>query len=512
MTVMSLSGGPSRLLHRLRPGHGSALSTWLTLAAATIAAVAAAASGLASLQTTRTWVYIPLLAGVGLALGVLALTRFAAFVYLLLATRTVVDLFKLSASAAGNTATNSASARGLDPSTLLGVLFLVAGMLWLAAQYRSRERVPMSRLGAAWLVLIAAGALSVLGATSPLVSLMGLLRMLAVAVMFLVLEQLLRDARSIRNVLTAAFLSLVFPLAYTLFGFLIGSPAADIKSSYTRITGPFNQSTTFARYLAFFLVFGVALLPYLRGKAKWLVVTALSLSSVFLMLTLTRGALVAAVLGLLFVLVAQRRGKAVLALAAGGLVALLLVPGLSSRLDAVTTEDAVGTGPTSNTLEWRFAYWAETLPLANRNPVNGIGVDMTQYQTDVAKQPHNDFLKAYVETGLVGLAAYLFLVWQLVSVGVKAVRRTAGNTLNRAVAIGYAACAGMFVIESIAANVISSVVILWYLVTFAAVTPVIARIAPVTSFRRLVARAPSANWQPAAAASSIDPATRPVEN
>jgi putative inorganic carbon (HCO3(-)) transporter len=449
---------------------------------ALVAAAAAAVSGLATLGTSPTWVYLPLLAGIGVALGMLALTRFAGFVYLLLLTRTGLDLLKLSGPAAGNTSTNTAASRGLDPSTLVGLLVVVAGTLWLIAQYSRPAdrslggRPPASRLRVAWIALIVAAVLSLFGSQNPLVSLIGITRLLAVAVMFLVLEQLVRDAKSVRTAIAVAFGSLVIPLTYTAFGFVSGHPAADVKSSFVRITGPFTQSTTFARYLAFLIVFGVAILPYVKGRARVALVGGLSLSSVFLLLTLTRGALLATVLGLLAVVVLQRRWKLLLGLGAAGLLALTLVPGLGSRLDAVTQERAVGQAPTSNSLEWRLSYWAETLPLADRQPVNGIGYDMTQYKTDVAKQPHNDFIKAYVETGILGLGAYLYLCWQIVVIGLRAVRRTVVGTWGRAVAAGYLACAGMFVLQSVAANVISSVVVLWYLAVFAAAALAVTRL------------------------------------
>ena len=47
-----------------------------------------------------------------------------------------------------------------------------------------------------------------------------------------------------------------------------GSPSSEVRGSFTRLTGPFNQSNTFARYLAFLLVFGIAIYPYVKPKLK----------------------------------------------------------------------------------------------------------------------------------------------------------------------------------------------------------------------------------------------------
>ncbi|CCH78158.1 membrane hypothetical protein [Nostocoides japonicum T1-X7] len=447
----------------------------LTLSAAVLLAVAAALSGLATLGSSRALVYAPILAAVVALIAVLALTRFAAFVYLLLGARTLLDTFKLSGPAAGNTATNSAAARGLDISTLVGVAFILAAVLWLAAQHRRDGRLVASPVRTAWLMFLGACLLSVLGSEVPLVSLMGILRVLAVAMMFIVLEQLVRTRADVRRLLLAVFVSLVVLLAYTVFAELLGHNESNLRSLYTRLAGPFSQSTTFARYLAFVIVFGIAVMPHLAKRWRWMVGAAVALSGVFMLLTLTRGALVATVLGLLGVAILQRRWKVIASLVVAGLLALILVPGLGSRLDAVTQQRAVGAAPNGNSLEWRFQYWSQALPLANRNPVNGIGVDMTQYKTPEAKQPHNDYIKAYVETGLLGLATYLLLLGQLITLGVRAVRRTLAGTFERGVAVGYLACATMFAVQSLAANVISSVVVLWYLAAFAAAASAVMR-------------------------------------
>ena len=147
------------------------------------------------------------------------------------------------------------------------------------------------------------------------------------------------------------------------------------------------------------------------------------------------------------------------------------VPSVTARLSDLSQERVEGRGD-PNSLAWRFGYWAEIVPLANRNPVTGIGPNMTQFQTDEAKKPHNDFLRAYLETGLVGLAAYLAMIALLVHTGLQALRRAPPGTLQRGVAAGFLACAVAFVAVSAVSNVLSNVATLWYLVAFAAVAGV----------------------------------------
>ncbi|MEK8106144.1 O-antigen ligase family protein [Micromonospora sp. M12] len=123
----------------------------------------------------------------------------------------------------------------------------------------------------------------------------------------------------------------------------------------------------------------------------------------FLLLTNTRSALLGAAIGLVVVAALHRSKRMLVTLCLVAVVGVALVPAVGERFAQLGTSRAVGGDPTGNTLAWRIGYWTEIVTLADRNPVTGIGPNMTQRETDEAKKPHNDFLRAYVETGLLGL-------------------------------------------------------------------------------------------------------------
>jgi len=465
--------------------HGALPASWpgkvAALAAAALVCAAAMVSGISAGGDNKSLVVLPLVGVVGIAVGVLALTRFAPFVLLLLGVRSSLDVIKLSGASAGNTATNNAS-RGLDPSSIVALLFLTASLLWLLAQYSDGRRLKGSPLRIALLGLVGAGAVSIISSEVPGASAMEAMRILSWVMMFVILEQLVVDRRMLEKVLYAAYAGLVFPLGYTLALMFFGEPPSEVKGSFTRITGPFLQSNTFARYLAFMVVFGVAIFPSLSRRQRYAMAPLLGLSSVFLLMTLTRGAILAAVVGVVLVAVVQRRKGVLVGFAASALLAVALVPGLGARFATVTdTQQQLPGGPeTGNSLEWRLKYWTEVLPLANSNPVTGIGLNMTQYQTDAAKQPHNDFIRAYVETGVAGLAAYLAMHALLLRNGIAAIRNSVRGSFEHGVATGALGCAVCFLLGSAGANVMSNVVSLWYLAAFSAAGSYIARRNPVT--------------------------------
>ncbi|MEU8128839.1 O-antigen ligase family protein [Micromonospora sp. NPDC049049] len=446
----------------------------LTGAAALAAAVVAVVAGVSMAAGDRRGMVLPLAAVVGIAVAVLALTRFAGYVLLMLAVRSCVDLFKLTGPSAGQ-AESGGTARAVDPSTLLAVLFLLAAGLWLAAQLSRHGRLRGSPLSWAMLLVGASSLVSALGASRPANSLLEALRILTVVVMFVVLEQLMPDTAAIRRVLLACYASLVLALGYTVVLSLLGNPPAEVKGDFTRISGTFSQSTTFGRYLMFMVIFGFAVYRFLDRRLRASLGVLLAFSLLFLLLTNTRSALLGAAIGLVVVAALHRSKRMLVTLCVVAVAGVALVPAVGERFAQLGTSRAVGGDPTGNTLAWRIGYWTEIVTLADRNPVTGIGPNMTQRETDEAKKPHNDFLRAYVETGLLGLGAYLLMLFALVHTARTALRRAPPGSFERGVAVGFTGCAAAFVAVSAASNVISNVVTLWYFVAFAAAASVIAR-------------------------------------
>lgn len=452
-----------------RPGTAMRL---VQLLMALLVGAAAVVSGLSLAAGNKMLVVLPLVAVVGVALAVLACTRFSGFVLLLLGVRSSVDVLDFSPGTAAGS-----DGGGLNPSALLVILFLLAATLWLAARYYSGTYIKASPLSM-WLIAFwLAGVVSLLSSRNILAGVTGSLRILGVVMMFVLLEQLIVDRKTMVRVLYAAFASMLIPLGYTLFGLATGTAATEDKAGFDRLLGTFNQSNAYARYLTFMVVFGVAIYPHLKGGSKVAMRVLLLLGTAFLLQTLTLTCIIAAIVGLIVIGVVARRGSLLAGFVVVAVLAAFAVPGLAARFDILQTSDPTGAA-SGNTLLWRFNYWAEVLPLANRNPVTGIGLGSTSFETEAEKQPHNDFLRAYVETGLVGLFLYIGVLASLVATSRRAVRRAVRGTFDHAVATGALACAVLVIVESLASNVITNSVAMWYLVAFVAAAGYVARAKP----------------------------------
>ncbi len=196
----------------------------------------------------------------------------------------------------------------------------------------------------------------------------------------------------------------------------------------------------------------------------------MAVAAVFLIGTYTRGAWVATAVGLL--VVAGLHSRKMLFAVVGVLVAVaLLVPSVSGRFADLGTQTRPSGDP-GNSLAWRMGHWGETLALADGRQVTGIGLKMVR-ETSVAAA-HNDFIRAYTETGVIGLLAYLGLLFAFVRTAFAALRSSAQG-FDRGLAMGFAGCVAGLLTISLTDNVFSQVVVLWYFAVFAVAAAAVAR-------------------------------------
>jgi putative inorganic carbon (HCO3(-)) transporter len=243
---------------------------------------------------------------------------------------------------------------------------------------------------------------------------------------------------------------------------------AALQDGIKRVRGTFDQANGFSRYLLFIIIMGVALYPHVPKRWRIPMLAGLVGLGSLMILTYTRSSWLALVIGLLVVGWLQSK-KLLLVLIAMGLGVALFVPSVVNRFSDLTADNGPSTALTGegNSLAWRFSYWTQVVNLAADNPVTGIGLRVTEVISGGNKQPHNDFVRAYVELGAIGLMAYILLLIAMARVAFRGVRDARAGW-QRGVAVGFAGCFVAFVLVSLVANVMSQAVVLWYLFAFAA--------------------------------------------
>lgn len=387
-----------------------------------------------------------------------AFVRFEVFVLAMLGVRATVDYLKLGPSIA------------VEPSIVLSVVFVLASVVWLAAQQRAdrtvQRRRPLTKVA---LLFLGATLISTTTSMDPASSAVEWARLGSVVMMIAILERLCRAPGVMRRALVAVYLSSVVPLVVGLDQ-AFGGATRTVIDDYDRVNATFLHPNSFAMYLAFLIVMGVALVPSMPWHWCWAATGALGLGGTLLVLTYARGAWIAAAVGIVTVGALHGRRYVLAVVVVIAVVAVTpAVGGRFSDLDETKTES----GAAPNSLAWRLDHWGEAIELARERPVTGLGPRMVATEVGDGKLAHNDYVRALAEGGVVGGIAYALLLASFIGVARKAWQR-ARRGLERAVANGFAGCTATLLVVSISDNVITQGVVLWYFAAFAAAASSIA--------------------------------------
>ncbi len=303
-----------------------------------------------------------------------------------------------------------------QPGSTIGLLVLVVGGVWLLDRLRSGRLESVSKLSIAFFLYATAITLSAPGSITPFLSFTGSLKVWSVAVFFMVLEQVFRrEPHAIWQFLAAGAVGLIIPIATAIVQ-AVSTGTVDPVSGLVRIDGPFVHPNPFATYLVVAAL--IAAPVFLRyGGAKRFFAGLVFVSCVgIIVLTYARAGWGSLVLGLIVIGMRLDR-RLLVSLAIAAVLVVLVNPSTVTRLaDLAAPDDPTITYENPNSMEWRVGYWVEVLPLAGSNPVTGIGLDTVEQVTSVGLPPHNSFVQAFVEAGVIGLSGLLLVVlaaWRL---------------------------------------------------------------------------------------------------
>ncbi len=374
--------------------------------------------------------------------AVVTLTRFEFFLLFLLAIRAGIDSIQLTHSFSLNAA--------------ISLVFIPVALVWIAGDVRAGRRSTPTTLPS--VLLVCAACVSVIGSADRAGTMVETLRVTSGLVMLELLQRFITTRAQLVRLLGALAISLIVPVAAGLQQFR-NHQGVDI-GGFIRIAGTLHHPNPYSIYLLLILLTLVAVFQHVDLDAKILLTLVIVPSALTLMLTYTRTAYIVFAVGIVVIGLLQSK-KMLVMLAAFGVALVLLNPTVVARFSDLSSADTKASGATANSLVWRFEYWGETVKLAGSKPVTGIGLGMVRRTTAEQKQPHNDFVRAAAETGVLGLISYIWLLGALVLVARRSLRR-APHGLPRGVAVGFMAVVTATILASIVSNVLSQVVLLWY--------------------------------------------------
>ena len=216
-----------------------------------------------------------------------------------------------------------------------------------------------------------------------------------------------------------------------------------------RAIGSFGQPNELGAFLAMFTAFAAAQLPAARRWVARLTLSGVVVAGVFaVVLTVSRGAVVALAVALLFV--ALRSSRA--------LTLVLLVVIVSSpfwapdyfkermmgvQVESQTSDDVSLEG----SAQLRVDTWRAIIKVVSEHPLDGVGFAGLGYVlpaageelgVEVKDSAHNTYLRFLGEMGVLGLLLFLALLWRCWTLALDGVR-LARDRADRQLALGFAA-------------------------------------------------------------------------
>jgi putative inorganic carbon (hco3(-)) transporter len=444
-----MTSPPSPTLPDDRAAPGRSAPVLLAAAAAgLLGGVAVAAAVAQSVELDQQHLALAVAALGGLATAYLAVTRFWAFVLVLVAVRPTLDLL------------HQGPDDGLDPAAAAGLVFIGTAAAWLIVQWLQQTWSPPSGVTKSMFALALAGFASTLTSSDPAASAQASFKILAGALMFAVLEQVLRrHPERAASLLGAFFASALVPLALGVHQLLF-APPDPTDNALSRVHGTFVHPNSFASFLVLQLVVGVALVPATPRRWQPLLIGQLVVSGLLLVFTYTRGAWLALVGGLLYLGLRHRRAV-LIGLLTAVVVVVATVPSAIGRLADIGDDRTYG-GVPANSFSWRVHYWGKVAEMAPESPLTGIGLETVAVRMDERLQPHNVFVQTFVETGAIGLASLVALVVTLTAV-VRNRRALAADDWNRTLASAAVAVALTVGVLAVSENLLTSTAVYWYM-------------------------------------------------
>jgi O-antigen ligase len=181
-------------------------------------------------------------------------------------------------------------------------------------------------------------------------------------------------------------------------------------------------SNELAAFEAQFAIFALALAAFEKKRLRKLAYYALgAFSALCLMYSLSRGGYVAFLAGWVFLGLTKQRVLLV-ALIVFALTWTTVVPNAVQQRVFMTYDE---NGALEHSAETRITLWEDAMELFDSNPATGTGFNTYAYMHRVGtyEDTHNFFLKVMVETGLIGLALFIWLIAKTFLTGFRLFRR-----------------------------------------------------------------------------------------
>lgn len=331
------------------------------------------------------------------------------------------------------------------------------------------------RFSLLYLLFLAVSVVSVMVSPDPLASLMFWGRYLTYLFMVNVTLHFLTTEKDIHRFILVLMGASLLPSLVGIVQVLTGHGAPLLESglvtqvkgaaaSFTRAQGTLSHPNFLAFFLMDIIIF--ALVYYLEipkgaSHLRWVPILVLPITTVALLMTFTRGAIIGCLLGLVMYAILKRR-YALLALLIASVPLMLFIPGVAVRIKEMMDLQFLLSGNSS--FAWRLHHWESLVNSVRDNLLFGNGFKSVFMQFGFA--PHNEYLGFLVETGVLGLTVFVCLIGMLLKTSLKLLRYRGLANIDRVYVMAYLCVLVPTIVTAASDNVFSvpsSIIYFWLL-------------------------------------------------
>lgn len=262
--------------------------------------------------------------------------------------------------------------------------------------------------------------LSSMNSMDILLSIEGMMKILSLLALFLLGYNLVNSLEDGLKIIRVILISAVIPLSYGIYQVISQQGATygtGLLKDLVRVNATFDMAHGFAYYSGMIILLSILAFFHSRGKKdnifNFLIIVGATICIVF---TYTRAIWISTLLTLCFISIYERkiRGWLILSII---IVALFFYGTVLQRFDDLINPPDPRYG--TNSFVFRTDITKQLLSNAMvKRPILGFGLYMsekvaTQY-TIYDRLPHNDYMRVLIETGILGLTAYLVFLGKMV--------------------------------------------------------------------------------------------------
>lgn len=268
----------------------------------------------------------------------------------------------------------------------------------------------------------------------PIISINELIRVLSFLIMYVTGYVLIKSKKDCINFIKVVIMSSIIPVIIGYLQLLNGTGLYTNPGFENRIAGTFGHPNV----LGYFLLIIIALMVYLffekniiaKPKFKYMFILYGILSVILLISTYTRGAWIGLFVLLIGVsLIKSPKTTMIYTVVAIPILGLLLSgyfwiqqtiwQGLTPIKDIPVIERVVGlfSGDPSDSIIWRQVMWVDMYEKAMTRPLIGFGTGTIEIIVEEVRgvslgalEVHNDYIKVFVEMGVIGLIVYILFI------------------------------------------------------------------------------------------------------